>query len=407
MFFQNQNMEIKSVLMEFRPNLSSINCFILLSTDIDTRVKISVKPDGITIDNLDTSHKIETKKLFVIKNSSVFNFLVGNKFISFSFLNERSSNEELLQHNNNNKLNKSLCSELSLVSNEIYKVTCSNCSSNLLIDKNASFQRILELPMQFEMEDMFCHLHSNEDDEMNEEEPLPAVINDKYCHNDHGSGESVAHKFQPNIEDIFYAKFYILMNNSIFKRETMIQKDQSLHCKRCLHLIGELSSNKNSIKIWCENVHFDGNYFYKTINSINMVIDAIKSIIFSYNIMPAITTVKIILECVVPSTNKKHNLLLQVMDRNLKIFKMKSESLELEETKAMKVMYCASHEEQTFGYLNRKELFKSWSKDLNVNCSEISFEQFHNFYNYLSGNSALIPHLHRTNDLFNFSYIDL
>lgn len=398
-------MDIQSVLMEFRPNLSSINCFILLSTDIDSRVKISVKPDGITIVNLETTHKIDTKKLFVIKNSSVFNFLVGNRFISFSFLNERSSNEELLQHNN--KLNKSLCSELSLVNNNEYKVTCSNCSSNLLIDKSASFERILELPMQFEMEDMFCHLHSNEDDDMGEEEPIPVVINDKYCYNDHGSGESVAHKFQPNVKDIFYAKFYILMNNTIFKSDTMIQKDQSVHCKRCLHLIGELSSIKSSLKIWCENIHFDSNYFYKTINSINLVVDAIKSIIFSYNIMPAVTTVKIILECVVPNTNKKHNLLLQVMDRNLKIFKMNSQNFQLEDTKAMKVMYCASHEQQTSRKQNREELFKSWSKDLNVNCSEISFELFHNFYNYLSGNSVLIPHMHRTNDLFNFSYIDL
>lgn len=396
-------MDIESLIFEYRPNLSSINCFLLLCTEIKKRVKLTIDSNGILVMYRGESRYFDTKHMFTIKNESLFNFNVGNRFVSFGFLNERSSAEELL--NPKIKRNKSSFSALSLVNNTNYKVTCSNCSSNLLIGKSASFHRILELPMQFEMEDMFCHLHSNEDDEVGEDQSLE-LINDKYCHNDHGSGESVAHKFQPNMTDIFYSRFYILMNNLLFNQESIKHDGQNAHCKRCLHLIGQVSSNQNSLKIWCENLHFNGQFFYETKSAIKLVIDAIERVIHSYHIVPSIPTVKIILECVVPKTNKKHNLLLQVMDRNLVVFQMKDKDQKILQTNAMKIMFCPCHK-ITPGKLERDELLKSWSKDLNVNCFEISFELFMKFYDYIDENSALIPHLHRTNGLFTFSYIKL
>ncbi|CAO1412663.1 unnamed protein product [Diamesa tonsa] len=271
---------------------------------------------------------------------------------------------------------------------------------------SALFHRILELPMQFEMEDMFCHLHGDEDDEILEEQSLE-LINDKYCHNDHGSGESVAHKFQPNTGDIFYGTFYILMNYLLFNKESLKQDGSNAHCKRCLHLIGQVSSNQSSMKIWCENIHFNRAFFYQTPRSIDLVTNAIKRIIYSYHIVPSIPNVRIILECVVPKTNKKHNLLLQVMDRNLIIFRETEGDYHVRKTDAMKIMFCACHNQQSIRKQDRDELLKSWSKDLNVNTFEISFELFNRFYNHLNENSTLIPHLHRTNGLFTFSYIDL
>lgn len=397
--------EIENVLLEYRPNLSSINCFMYTQDAVTKPIKLVIAPEGIILATDKEFRSIITKGLFSIKNASLFNFNVENNFISFSFLNNKLSNEEILQPKIN-KLERSLFTELSLVINTNYMVTCSGCSAHLILGKSVIFHRILELPMQFEMEDMFCHLHSNEDDDTLEEQSLE-MINDKYCHNDHGSGESVAHKFQPNMGDIFYGTFYILMNYSHFDKESIKQDGPNAHCKRCLHVIGQVSLNQNSLKIWCENIHFNKGFFYRTSRPIDLVTNAIKRIIFSYHIVPSIPSLRIILECVVPKTKSKHNLLLQVMDRNLIIYRKKKEDFVVNKTDAMKIMFCACHKQDTPGKLVRDELLKSWSKDLNVNTFEISFELLHSFYNHLEENSLLIPVLHRTNGLFTFSYLDL
>lgn len=397
--------EIENVLLEYRPNLSSINCFIFSHDDVKMPIKLVIAPDGIILGKNKEFRYINTKDIFSIKNASLFNFNVENNFISFSFLNKSLSNEEILQPKVK-KFERSLFTELSLVNNTSYKVTCSSCDALLTLGKSVMFHRILELPMQFEMEDMFCHLHSHEDDEILEEQSLE-LINDKYCHNDHGSGESVAHKFQPNMGDIFYGTFYILMNYSHFNKESIKQDGQNAHCKRCLHQIGQVSLNQNSLKIWCEKIHFNSGFFYRTSRPIDLVTNAIKRIIFSYHIVPSIPSLRIILECVVPKTKSKHNLLLQVMDRNLIIYQKKRNDIKVKKTNAMKIMFCACHKQDTPGKLVRDELLKSWSKDLNVNTFEISFELLHSFYNHLEENSQLIPVLHRTNGLFTFSYLDL
>jgi hypothetical protein len=409
-------LKLRSFLIEFRHRIQSANVFLTFNENLanNTKTKILLKVNEISISIDNQNYKIDINNFFNINIKSICNLIIKNNSISFRFnTNETNFDKELLKLNLQDTVeqpeNSISGSKINVICNDKYSLNCSNCKSNLAAldseDQNSvQFSRILELPSNgLDLNEWFCHKpHSLIVNDNRNSECISNEINDCHRH------DAVSNLFKPKNCDLFYSNFYVLFNRDIIDASRVRQKRNYFYCKRCLNFLGEKTSN-DSIKMWCENFCFNDQLpFYQNKNVFDNIIHLIKMQIAQSDAFLYLSSiVKIIFEAKVPKNDSQLYLLIQIMDRNLDLYKLNLENFKLEQTKGIKIMYhCIAITPDDKDTDDLKTL-NYWKKDMDSVVYEISSNIYHKFCKYLESNSKFIPDFYRKNNLFYLSYIDL
>lgn len=397
-----ERLAITSFLIEHRSRIQSANVFIVFNQNLsenNNETKIQLTPDAIIINTDQNKYQISVKSFFNINIKTLCNLIVKNNSMSFRFnTNENNFGLELLELKNDVSIDKDKNS-IKINTNEDLMINCSNCKSNLT-EKPVNIQRILELPSGgLDLNDWFCHKPHN---------LITNKTNNSSCFNEEEDG--VTSKFQPKINDIFYSHFYVLMNQSAIDASKLRIKNQVMHCHRCLQYLGELP-NSTSMKLWCENIRFNETTpFFEHLGAksvISLIRDTINNFQIESSYLFLSSIIKVLFETKIPSSENvdaKMYLLIQIMDKNLDLFKLNQTSFMLEKTQSLKLMYHIININNVSDDQKDQETLKFW---MNETSYELSFKVFNQFCKYLEGNSKFIPDFYRKNNLFYLSYIDI
>lgn len=304
---------------------------------------------------------------------------------------------------------------LNVMTNQDIKISCSNCEQPLTIEKEVSFNRILSLPSSsLAVSDWFCHIHSGQKIFQPNIQPKSQSFNTKHDTNDNhddGIEEEVEVKedsqcfnedtqvFQPKINDLFYGNFHILINSKIIELNRFRHKSGELRCKRCLQLICQKNYTSRSLMFWYENIKFNGNFLYCHLSPIDLIKKVICNHI-SHNPSPII---KLIFEAIIPSSTNRVHILLQIMDKNMKILKLNLDNSTLTEHKSIKVIFLKLTQDNSND--DHERTLKYWQKDFSILSLEVSFNLFHILCEYLQSMCLLIPESLRFHNFFQLSYI--
>jgi hypothetical protein len=368
--------------------LQAGNCFINFNGPLGKcETKVLLKSDQIIIQINNESHTIETSEFFSINVKSFYNLLVKDTFISFRFITEKRFDAEVIPNGSSSNSVKFQRLEVIVEKEDPVTLTCSNCESTLT-DKDVTFKRILELPSNsMAISDWFCHRHEGE----------KIFQESDKCFNE----ETI--KFEPKPNDLFYGPFHLLFNSQIFDMSRFRQKEY-FHCKRCLQLICKKSSG-NCLHFWWENVKFNGQFMYRGIvEPIDLVRRITANHISCDSLAYLSPIIKIIFESSVPNTGQKLHLLLQIMDKNLKLLKLDKYKFKLVEVSSIKVMFLILNQIDND---DDERTLKYWQKDINTQTFEFSFKMFTIFSDYLAAQAEIIPEIYRFNNSFQLSYIEI
>lgn len=395
-------MDIQNFSIEFLKRLQAGNCFIKFNETLgQNETKVLLKANQIIVKIDEESHTIDTSDFFAINVKSFYNLLVKDNFISFRFIiaDEKKFDSEVITNGPSSNAIKFQRLEVNVPLKEPVIITCSNCESSLT-KKDVHFRRILELPSSnMAISDWFCHRHDNEKIFQESAEGDVQESSTAQCFNEE------TQIFEPKSSDAFYGPFHILLNIEILDL-SRFRQNKSFHCKRCLQLICKRNGKGNAaLHFWWENVKFNGQLMYKDILE---PVDLVRRIIANHIACDSLSflspIIKIIFESSIPSTGQKINLLLQVMDTNLKLLKLNKDTFKLVELTSIKVMYLILDK---VGDADDERTLKYWQKDINTMTFEFSFKMFTIFTDYLASQSEIIPQIYRYNNSFQLSYIEI
>lgn len=423
-------MLIKDIFMELRSRLRSCNVYITTTVDFkkNCNLKISIQSTGIVLnyylnDSYDVFLKTRRDSLSSIESLSdcyseeesdvteiipidefcriIPNSMSGLKIdrnnISFRILTEPKNggnfyNELLTPNvnaiNNNKNVNNA---KIDIKIGDYVKIICSNCV-NTISDNVVKFDRILELPSEnMDMSEWFCHNHGNTS---NNELVLKQS---KY--------------------DLLYRLCFIVINNCMLneKINKFNMKRAVYHCNRCLAWLG--LKNNETVKLFNSTIKIirDGNtdtlFKYNKTElfdyiSTNDFIYTIECMIKEFNLgFQYAIMCKLILECTI-SAEKKHFLLIWVMDKELQVLKNSDEyipdnveKIKLISSRLTKILYKVE--------MSLNDEVESWICDPGVVSTEISKTMFYNGLEHLRNMSMKVPESFRTTNGYTVSYLNV
>ncbi|XP_050311800.1 uncharacterized protein LOC126747301 [Anthonomus grandis grandis] len=218
----------KSVVVEFRPKLQSVNVFVCLNDECEETVvellessfKVSLKCSSRSLTVEFGPFKAQTSTLSSLKTSK--------NFISFRFFTQKTSTAmgsfktELIT---NQSRPKGVVDVATVEPNTNYMIKCQNCQKGLL-ETPIKFDRVLPLPDNLDSGDWFCHAHD-----------LPPK-NDR---------------LEPKPKDLFYAHCFVKINCDILRN--YFEKNQIMVCKSCFNWLGVKEGG--TAKLWFNTVSFN------------------------------------------------------------------------------------------------------------------------------------------------------
>ncbi|KAJ8964103.1 hypothetical protein NQ314_005128 [Rhamnusium bicolor] len=336
----------KSVILEVRPRLQSVNAFITLLNESKS-ITIFLENEDIQITKDGITSTIPCNGMNIMPNSLSSLKIIDN-YITFRFATNNSLLESLggfkTEFLQNTVASIESLSNKPLLSKGInYTIQCINCSKSLNIP--IKFQRILPLPSDnADPGDWFCHAH--------------------------GSQDNIS--LDPKEADIFYTHCYVHINK--INVPNIRGNDKVVVCKFCLNWLGTVF-NPNTLRLWFNTVKFlDNNAAISTI-SLTDVFHSIKDILKHslYN------SIKLMLTCQT-SVTQVDSVLIWIMEKKLQI--LFDGSGVLKKYDVAKVLFKFSKSDE--------ELFTQWQNDSMVNTVNISKPMI----------LDVLKHLHKFNKAF-------
>lgn len=377
-------MEVENIIVECRQRLQCANIFISFKELIKDHnsIKIQIINNTLVVNYHDKISNVVIENNMEIKKKSITNLKIEDRFVSF-----RVQIDSDYINIDNLKID-CIKFDINIFPNCDYTLKCSHCNTNL--SASIFFKRVLELPSEnLDMNEWFCHKHDSDNIASND---------------DCNIGSKNYSKFDPKIRDLFYGQYFILLNiqNLInFKKENQILK-----CFNCFHYLGEVTSNM-SVKIWNENLLFLGidkkvQYFFKG-NSLLQNFDCIIKKYLS-DLQFGMPTIFNVLLTSKNHLNETKFLMIQVIDKNLNIFKKNNATkdvISLKNLNAIKVLYKFPIESED------DQLLTLWKNDMNVIMIEISFAMLKKVTECLDSWCLLIPLSYRFCNNFKCSYLSI
>lgn len=349
----------KSILIEVRPLLQSVNTFVNLNNSSDeTQVKVERNKLEICIN--DVKNELEFTEFDILPNS-LSNMQSNDSCLYFRFSTNTSSKlgtfkTEILQtESDTNNFNSS---ETFLNTSDLYSIKCSNCQQAFCKDIN--FKRVLPLPSDLSNHnDWFCHAHS----------------------------ESKATNLDPSPLDVFYSNCYVHLNKCHLTG--VISSSVNIICKRCLQWVG-IVINEDTRKVWFNTVIFCTEVEAYTSNPLQ---DCMKTV--ASNVQDnLISSNKLLLQCQV-STKEVNYLLLWVMEKKLKIYLFNNGQKQV--SQVSKVL---------FKFVNGDaNIVEQWLKNFSVPNVTISKTMMTAIVKHLYEMNSYIPKMFAVSNNFYLSYI--
>lgn len=341
---------MKSLFMEIRPRLQSVNVFSHFDEELGDNVAITLEPQHFTVSTDSGDNKIDVFQYRIVKNS-LGCVKVKNKTVSFRFLTENlsshrgSSKVEFIQlPESNSVLNLTF-----LKPNLSYDLLCFKC--NHVFSKDVKFERVLPLP-DSDMNDFFCH---------------PTAEGQK--------------TLVPKLNDIFYFDCFGHVNEGILNCKT--DEGSNLVCQNCLEWIGTRLSS-GSYKIWFNTVIFVNGEERHVSTPLD---DVIKSIRFALETNKFSYLRKLLINC-------KHSekfVLLWVLEDKLQLKTLTFDGY------IAKVLF--KFEE------SKSEMVDKWAKDSSVYELDVSKSMFEDLLNHLREMNSCMPDDFKESNGFNVSYL--
>ncbi|XP_044269380.1 E3 ubiquitin-protein ligase E3D [Tribolium madens] len=346
----------KTVILEIRPRLQSVNVVINLISPIEVS-KISLNEDNFQIIVDEHVHTVCCKNLKIVVNS-LSSLIVTQTYISFRFATVNSSDDwgsfktEVLRTVGSN-VHTNLENIFLNVSME-YVIQCKNCSHNL--SENVKFERILPLPSEnSDSSDWFCHSHGSSN---------VAVLN-------------------PKESDVFYGSCYCHLSKQLV--HNVLETEKLVVCKRCLSWLG-LLKNSETFKFWFNTVAFKDETMVHSTSPLSDTLIALREILNSI----LFNTAKIVLCC---QSGKKQNdyILLWILEKQLNV------QLGVKDYKVAKVLFKYEN--------NKNETVKKWMEDSNVVSVDISKPMTVEILKHLYKFNKIFPQEFSESNNFFISYL--
>ncbi|KAF5279438.1 hypothetical protein FQA39_LY05548 [Lamprigera yunnana] len=342
----------KSLIMEIRPRLQSVNVYITL-----------LKPEPVVIGlytnnfvvNIGAKKQVIHTKEFCIKPNSLTCFSNRNNQVTFRFATDSfeqqlgTSQCELLELNMKSCTISVATDMIPLLKNKCYEIICKNCSK--VFCEEAIFNRILPLPENLDLSDWFCHAHPE--------------------------------KFSiiPKVNEVFYSECFVFLSPDLLNG--IEKKDSVLHCRGCSTWVGTLE--KGVVKVWFNTVIFVGSSFTHTSTALT---DCLK--ILQIGNSPYLRPVRVIIKYVGNSCDKV--ILLWILEACLRVnFNNKVIN------NVAKVLYKLEK--------NGTDLISQWMSDINVTVFDVSQPMFKELEKHLEEMSRYIPKDFSVSNGFRVSYI--
>ncbi|KAJ8910852.1 hypothetical protein NQ315_015588 [Exocentrus adspersus] len=351
----------KSVVLEVRPRLQSVNVFITLLSN-NTSVNIVLENDEIHIIENDTISIITCKDINVVPNS-LSAFRKTDNFVTFRFATNNAFENlggfktELLQ--NTVASIESLSNKPLLIKGTSYIIHCINCNKQL--SATIKFERILPLPSDHsDPSDWFCHAH--------------------------GSKDNIS--LDPKNVDVFYTYCYVHINRTNLLH--IKTSDKVIVCKYCLSWLG-ITFNKNTFRLWLNTVKFIDNNSAISTDSLSDVFHSFKDI-FRHSLY---NSLKLMATCYTLS-NQTDSLLIWVLEKKLQIF-IDASGEGLKKYDVAKVLFRYAK--------NSDDAYIQWQNDPMVNAINVSKPMMLDVLKHLhKSNKILPPEFSKSSD-FNVSYV--
>lgn len=356
----NSKKNYKTVILEVRPRLQSVNAFISLLNS-DATVKIILDNEQIKIIEDDRISTIVCKGVSAVPNS-LSSFKQTDSYVVFRFvMNNNLENlggfkTELLQ--NTVASIESLSNKPLLAKGINYTIQCINCSKAL--NTPLKFLRILPLPSDnANPDDWFCHAH--------------------------GSNDSTS--LDPKETDIFYTHCYL----HISKANLLDIKgnDKVIVCKFCLNWLG-IVFNRNTLRIWLNTVKFLDNNSTISTDSLSDTFHSFKDV-FRHSLY---NSLKLMIICQT-SSSQCDSVLIWVLEKKLQIFIETSGGLKKFDVAKVLFKFAKSGD----------EAFKQWQNDSMVNAINISKPMILGILKHLHKFNRILPPLYSKSNDFSVSYI--
>lgn len=414
-------MLIENIFVELRARLRSCNVFITtgISVTKNCNFKISIQSNRIliiytpnedivlkrnnslsSIESLSDCYSEEDSSITTVIPIDEYCRIIPNSMsglkidknnISFRVLTEPNNggnfykeiltNESSVQH-------KAAKLKINLKANENLKLLCVNCS-NTVSDSLIKFDRVLELPTSnIDMADWFCCSHS------------------------HGNTVEPTLEILPKKHDFLYRLTYFVINMKDLneKANKFNTKREIYHCNRCLAWLGLKS--KDTVKLYNSTVKinqndFDGSVFVNDNLSLNLTVNdfvyTIESMTREFNLGYQYAIMcKLVLECTF-SLNKKHFLLIWVMDKELQVLQSSGEYIDdivkLKSSFLSKILYKVEE--------SCNSEVESWLADPSVISTEISKNMFASGLEHLNKMALNVPEAFRHANGYRVTYLNV
>lgn len=336
----------RSVILEIRPRLRSVNAFIKFNNILSNSPIIILEEQLIKIISETASLTIPCNDFIIIPNSLTnINWNDNSLIFRFSTKNivqDRGCFKTELLLNTIESI-ESLSIKPLLMKNTSYIICCSNC--NKALTETIKFKRILPLPSdKSHPSEWFCHHNENNFD------------------------------VSPKIDDIFYTHCYthLHVSNVPFVKSS----GKMFVCKYCLNWIG-VRCDKNTLKLWHNTVKFLNNTTCVETSCLSDVFHSIR------NTLNDNTTVKIIITCQTNSENLDV-LLLWLMEKKLQILSKDSDNFKQHDVAKVLFKFVNCHD----------SIYSQWHNDCMVHIISVSKPML----------IALLKHLHKCNTFFPGEY---
>lgn len=369
---------VREFLVEHRPRLQSASVFIHLGDSVRESVKVSVKPTEILLKFPTRTLKVLLEQ-FTLNTRSLTSMVASGRHISFRInTNHGQFDEEVISEGNPSGFSQGLIIPVNIKANQTFDIVCGNCRAPLVPRGSIFLRRILELPSEnADASDWFCHKHTG------------------------GTGI-----LTPKLDEILYGHYFFTMN-----RRSVVnvrEKNSLIYCQRCLQMLGK-SLEGERMKFWNENVIFitekhEELHLMPNTNQMSNFCTIVRKILLDFTMAGQCGLVhfqKIAFNCHLPDGKVLH-LLLQIVDKNLEVYRGQEDSEEdcihLIHGSAMKVMYQGGQEAEV-------PQIKEWLDDSNVTHMEISFQMLKNALDTFAENSQILPQVYRSSCGFHLSYL--
>lgn len=347
----------KTMVLETRPLLKSINFFIILNHELQN-VCVVLQNNMVQVKLNDNIHEINLEDIEIVQDS-LTNLQYSKDYLVFRVTtnckSQRGTFRTELIDANYEKLETFSCNNLKV---QPYSISCIKC--NQVFIGMTEFERILPLPSEHsEPSEWFCHKHADDKTD----------------------------NLSPKLNDIFYSNCFMHLHSQLLQG---IETHGSVfNCKNCSSWLG-LTLSDGNYKLWFNSVVLKS-------NSDVLKSDALQDVFVTLRELQSndfITSNKYLLSCQI-SEKETHFLKLWIIEKSLTIFLYKS-SLK-KEHKASKTLFKV--------YLEKTKEVQEWQRDVQVINQSISKNMMDNVIQHLYEMKKLIPCTFSESNNFSVSYL--